>query len=121
MSAIPAHELPINLVKIVGFEDNRGDNALTTGSLHDDADRPKEDVELRLDRGGIALLGNGELSSIAAVGESSGSDVEGVGDGFRGIKDKVVTDSQCGVGGAGRIEGIAEGPGLGEGRRDEES
>ena len=43
---VATHELPVNLVQVVGLEHDAADNTLARGGLHDDGDGAEEDVEV---------------------------------------------------------------------------
>ena len=90
-----SHKLPVNLVKILGLEHNRGDNTLSRRSFHDDGDGAKEDIELRLDGRGFQTLIDGELCTICTVVKDAIGDVEGVRDDAGAIEvECMISDSK---------------------------
>lgn len=73
---------PIDLIQVIGLEDQGADHTLTFGGLHGDRNLTKENVEVGLDGGSITTLGEGELGAIGTGvdGTSSGGPlVEGTG------------------------------------------
>lgn len=60
-------ELPIDLVKVVGFEDDGGDDASTWGSLHDNINATEEEVEVGLDGRCLVAVGNAKDGAIASI------------------------------------------------------
>lgn len=64
LGEVATEPLPINLVEIVGLEDEGGDDALASRGLQDNLDAPEEEVPWRLDRGCIRLGVDNELGAI---------------------------------------------------------
>lgn len=54
---------PVNLIEVVGLEDVSVDNAGAIGGSQRDIDMAKEDVEVTLDGGRVALFRDGELGT----------------------------------------------------------
>lgn len=69
---------PINFVEDVRLQDNAAHNTGSRGSLHDHLSRSKEEVEVGIDGGSIALLVDGELGSVGASVDGSSSGLESV-------------------------------------------
>ena len=91
---------------------------MTRRSLHNYRHGTEEDVELRLDSRGIALLVDRELGSISTIGERSGSDVEGISDGGRSVENESMIQSKGQIGRASRIQRVTGGPRLSENRSE---
>lgn len=109
-----AEELPIHLVQILRLQHDGGDDALPGRSLHLDLDLAEEEVGLGLDGGGLALLGDGELSAGGLVGQGASSLVPAL-DGSSTAAEVGLEGLLHGrvVGTARIFGGVAEGPGLG--------
>jgi hypothetical protein len=73
---------PVNLIEVIGLQNNGADNTLARSSLHLDGDLTVEEIEVGLDGWGIALLVDSELATIAAsidLSSSGGPLVQGTG------------------------------------------
>jgi len=114
--SIAADKFPVHLVEIVGLEHNGRDDALAGCRAHYDGYRAEEDVELGLNSGGVAFLGDGKLGSIVAIVEGASGDIESLVDSSRGVEVESVieTESRVRRAGQGRIHRIAGRPCLGE-------
>lgn len=58
---------PVNLVQVLGLQDDTADNTLARGGLHGDLDLSVEDVEVGLDGRGFPALADGERSAVGGV------------------------------------------------------
>lgn len=67
LSGITAESFPVDFVQVIGLEDNRADNTSTGGSLQCHLGGTEKEVCRCLDGGSIALLGDGEGRTVAAV------------------------------------------------------
>ncbi len=67
LGGVTAKPLPVDLVKVVGLEDEAGDNTLAEGGLNRNVDLAEEDILVGTDRGSIGLLVDGEDSTVVGV------------------------------------------------------
>lgn len=75
IAVVPAHELPVHLVEIVGLEHHGRDDALAGRRLHDDLNLAEEEVEVGLHGGGVETLIYGEFGAVAAVVDRAGGGI----------------------------------------------
>lgn len=115
VAVVAAHELPVDLVQVVGFQHHGRDDALAGRGLHDDLGLAEEEVEVGLHRRRVVALVDGELGPVGAVVDGAGGRVPHLRrHGRRGQVDAVVGDAEGGVDGAGRrVERVAGRPCLG--------
>lgn len=102
---------PINLIKIVGFENNAAHDTGTVSGLHGDGDITEEDVEVGLNGRSITTLGNGESSTIGRVSVDS----SGGGSPLVQVLGEVEVQGRLSgtlIGGTSLLEGIARSVGL---------
>lgn len=66
---------PVNLVQVIRFQHGGADDTRAVGSSHLNLDPAEEDVEVTLNGGSIALLGDGELGTKGGALDSSRSGV----------------------------------------------
>lgn len=79
LGVVGTNPLPVDLVEVVGLEDDASDDALLGSSLHGDVDAAEEDVLVGHDGGGIGALGDGEGGAVAAVADAGAVEVvEGI-------------------------------------------
>ena len=64
---VGADPLPVDLVEIVGLEDEGGHDAAAVGGLHHDLDAAEEEVPVRCHGGGLLLVGDVELDAVGGV------------------------------------------------------
>lgn len=64
LGGVVTDPFPVNLVQVVGLQDNTADNTTTLGHLDVSLDNTEEDKELGLQRGGVQLLLDGEFGSV---------------------------------------------------------
>lgn len=57
---------PVDLIQVIGLQNNAADDTGSRGNLHRDIDLAEEDVEIGLNGRGITLLVDGELGAIGA-------------------------------------------------------
>lgn len=70
---VASNHFPIDLVEIIGFQDDTADNTLAGSNFHVDLDLAPEDVEFGLHGGRLTLLGHGEFGAhVIVVDDSSG-------------------------------------------------
>ena len=103
---------PVNLIEVIGLQNNGADNTLARSSLHLYGDLTVEEVEVGLDGGGIALLVDSELGTIAAsvdLASSGGPLVQATG---LGEVELQVRLSATGVSGASLLGRVTVGVGL---------
>lgn len=67
LGGVAAESLPVDLVQVVGLKHNGAHNTSAGSSLQCHLDSTEKEVVRSLDRGSIALLGDGESGTIAAV------------------------------------------------------
>lgn len=67
LGGVAAEGLPVDLVQVVGLKHNRAHNTSAGSSLQCHLDSTEKEVVRSLDGGSIALLGDGESGTIAAV------------------------------------------------------
>lgn len=102
---VDAEELPVNLVQVVTQQHDGADNTPAGGGLHYDLDAAKEDVLLRADGRGLALLGNCKGCAVLVV--ICNGPNGGVPGGLGLVEDEIVRDSECRVRGAVLLHGVA--------------
>ena len=98
LSEVVAGELPVDLVEVIGDEDDAGDDALAGGGLGDNVDFAEEEVVGRPDVWGVRGFVEGKLSAVGAVGDvfvggegpawretSEGGEIGGEGAGEAGL------------------------------------
>lgn len=119
MGAVSPHQLPVNFVQIIRFQNNRGNNAGALGGFHDNGDRSPEDVELRLDGWGVALLVDSEFGTIEAIVQGASRDLVGLIDRLGGVEVEGVVGAESGIIRTGGVHGIARGECLSKGSRQE--
>lgn len=104
---------PVNLIEVIGLQNNGADNTLAGSSLHLDGDLTVEEIEVGLDGRGIALLVDREGGTIAAnvhLAGSGGPLVQGAG---LSEVELQVRLRATGVGGASLLHRVAVGVSLG--------
>ena len=69
LGEVVAGKLPVDLVEVIGDEDDAGDDALAGGGLSDNVDFAEEEVVGCPDVGRVRGLVKGELSAVGAVGD----------------------------------------------------
>ena len=69
LSGVATEELPIDLVEIVRLQDDGANDTLAGGGHHGHVDAAEKDVEIGLDGRGLAVLVDGEFSTVCTVGE----------------------------------------------------
>lgn len=74
LGGITAESFPVDLVQVIGFEHNRADNASTGSSLHRHLGSTEKEVCTGFDGRSIALFGNGERGTVAAVADRACGD-----------------------------------------------
>lgn len=67
LGGVTTKPLPVNLVEVVGLQDEAGDNTLTSAGLQGNIDLAKEDPLVGLNRGGLGLLVDGEDGTLSVV------------------------------------------------------
>jgi hypothetical protein len=67
LGGITTEPLPVNLVKIVGLEDEAGNNTLTSAGLQGDVNLAEEDPLVGLDGGSLGLLADAEDSTLSVI------------------------------------------------------
>lgn len=100
LGILAAEPLPVDLIQIIGLDNYTADDTGSGGSLHEDLGAAEEEIPRRLDSWGIALLVQGELSAISAVGDVAGGDGPGIVVGALGEVDLIGALCQTFVGGA---------------------
>ena len=119
MRSVATNDLPIDLIQVVGLQHDGRDDPLAGGSLHPHLHDPEEQIEFRLDGGGVALLVDGESGAGGGgVVDCACGEVPRV-TGLGGGEVEGMVGGEGGVGGAGAVEWVAGGPGLGEGEGEE--
>jgi hypothetical protein len=112
------NELPVNLIKILGLEDNGRDDTLASGSLGLDLDVSEVEIALGLDSRGIALLGENKVGAGRAVRERAGSLLPALDALSSGLEVGVEGGGHGGVVGALLLRGVAFCECLGAGDGD---
>lgn len=69
LGGVAAEPLPVDLVEVVGLQDEASNNASSDGRTAPDVDLSEEEVLLAGDGGGVALLLDGEDGAVVAVGQ----------------------------------------------------
>ena len=120
MRGVAPDNLPIDLIQVIGLQHDGRDDSLARRGLHPHLHDPEEQVEFRLDGGGVAFLVDGEGGARGGgVVDRPRGEVPGVA-GLGGGEVEGVVGGEGGVGGAGAVEWVAGCPGLGESEGEEQ-
>nr|POE93284.1 hypothetical protein CFP56_19296 [Quercus suber] len=110
---VATHDLEVDLVEVVGQQDDGADDAGAGGGAHQDLDAAPEDVEAGLERDRVALLRDGEVRAIVVELDQvvAGEHVpeRRVEGGLGRVEAGRVGGAEGSVIGAGRVERVAVG------------